>query len=120
MKRRVTFGTKDQRRDQRRPVSVEGRIDGIRVALLDLSVTGVGGGMIALGDAANLDICEGQSKTLQFTGPGPGDETVSLPVTIQRVDGTAGAFGAVFAELSARDFDAIEKLMFPHRAKTNA
>ncbi len=118
MTHRVSFGTNEQRRDQRRPVSVEGRIDGGRVDLIDLSITGVGGGTIALGDAASLDIREGQNSILELTGAN--GQPVSLPVEIQRIDGEAGGFGAKFSELSDDDFDAIEKLMFPRRARSAA
>jgi hypothetical protein len=112
---RVTFGAKEQRRDQRRPISIEGSIGGVRVDLVDLSFTGIRGGMLSLGDAAGLDLQEGEGTVLEFTAPN--GERVALPVTIQRIDDQDGAFGAVFSELSSEDFDAIEKLMFPRRAK---
>jgi hypothetical protein len=120
MKQRVTVGAKEQRRDQRRPVSIAAAVGGIPVDLVDLSLTGVGGGTIALGEAAGLDIREGQDHTLDFTGPD--GQPVSLRVKIQRIDHAAGEFAAAFAELSDTDFDAIEKLMFPRRgaAKTKA
>ena len=115
MSQRISFGTKEQRRDQRRPVSIEGTIGGVRVELVDLSFTGVGGGTIALANAEGLDLKGGERSTLMFTGPN--GLPVTMPVTIQRIDDAAGAFGAVFSELSDGDFDAIEKLMFPRRAK---
>jgi len=115
---RVTFGTKEQRRDQRRPVSIEGWIGGIRVDLVDLSLTGVGGGTVALADTAGMELQEGESTSLEFTGPS--GEPVTLPVTIQRTGNGAGGFAAVFSELSGEDFDAIEKLMFPRRGKARA
>lgn len=110
---RVTLGAKEQRRDQRRPISIEGSIGGVRVDLVDLSFTGIRGGTLSLGDAARQSFQEGQNTTLEFAGM-DGD-TVSLPVTIQRIDDST--FGAVFSELSSEDFDAIEKLMFPRRGK---
>jgi hypothetical protein len=110
---RVTLGAKEQRRDQRRPISIEGSIGGVRVDLVDLSVTGIRGGTLSLGDATGQSFQEGQNTTLEFTAMN--GDTVSLPVTIQRIDDNA--FGAVFSELSSEDFDAIEKLMFPRRAK---
>ncbi len=115
MSQRVTIGVKEQRRDQRRPISIEGTIGGVRVELVDLSFTGIRGGTLSLGEAAGVDLQEGQSTTLDFTGSR--GEEVSLPVTIQRIDNEAGAFGAVFSELSDEDFDAIEKLMFPRRGR---
>ena len=118
MKRRISFGFRERRRDQRRPVTVEGQIDGVRVTLLDLSMTGVGGGVNALGGAADLDLRAGEKRTLQFTGPD--GATVSLPVSVRRVDGPARGFGANFAALSEREFDAIEQLMFPRRAAMKA
>ena len=118
MKKRVTFGAKDKRRDQRRPVSIEGSIGGVRVDLLDVSFAGVGGGTMALGDAAGLDLQEGQDTTLEFTGPD--GQHVRLSVKIQRIDHDTGKFGAAFTELSDKDFDVIEKLMFPHRANAPA
>ena len=118
MKQRVTFGFKDNRRNQRRPVSIEGSIGGVRVDLVDLSLTGVGGGTIALGDAAGLDIHESQNTTLNFTGTD--GQPVALRVKIERIDQAAGAFAATFDELSDKDFDAIEKLMFPRRGGAKA
>ena len=118
MKQRVSFGIKEQRRDQRRPVSIPGSIGGVRVDLIDVSVTGIGGGTLALANAAGLNFQEGQDTTLEFTAPD--GRQVTLPVRIRRIDNAAGDFGAVFTKLSDRDFDAIEKLMFPRRgiAKT--
>lgn len=112
---RVSFGIKEQRRDQRRPVSIEGRIGGVRVDLVDLSLSGVGGGTVALSDAPGIEFQEGEATTLEFTGPN--GEPISLPVTIRRSDNGEGEFGAVFSQLSSEDFDAIEKLMFPRRGK---
>jgi hypothetical protein len=118
MSQKVSYATKEQRRDQRRPVSIEGSVAGVRVDLVDLSLTGVGGGTIALGDAAGLDIREGQHTTLDFTGPD--GQPVALRVKIERIDHAAGAFAAAFEELSDTDFDAIEKLMFPRRGAARA
>ena len=114
MRQRVTFGFKDKRRDQRRPVSIEGSIGGARVDLVDLSFTGIGGGAMELHNAANdLRIEEGEQTRLEITGAG--GQKVSLQVTIQRIDRETGMFGATFRALSSAQFDAIEKLMFPRR-----
>ncbi len=113
MAQRVTYATHEQRRDQRRPVSIEGSIGGVRVDLVDLSVTGVGGGTIALGDADGLEFHEGQDTTLEFIGLD--SQPIALHVKIERINHAAGEFGAAFAELSDHDFDAIERLMFPRR-----
>ncbi len=118
MTQKYSYGTHEQRRDQRRPVSIEGSIGGVPVDLVDLSVTGVGGGTIALGDAAGLDIREGQHTTLNFTGPD--GQPVALRVKIERIDHAAGEFAAAFDELSDGDFAAIEKLMFPRRGAARA
>ena len=112
---RVTFGTKEHRRDQRRPVPIEGRIGGVKVELVDLSLTGVGGGTVSLAGTSGMSLQEGESTSLEFTGPD--GQTITLPVTIQRFDDGASGFGAVFSQLSGQDFDAIEKLMFPRRGK---
>ena len=113
MGQRVTYATKEQRRDQRRPVSIAGSIGGIPVDLVDLSVTGVGGGTIALGNTDDIELRAGQRTALEFAGPD--GQTIALGVKIERIDHAAGEFGAVFDELSDQDFDAIEKLMFPRR-----
>ena len=118
MTQRVTYATNEQRRDQRRPVSIEGSIGGVRVDLVDLSVTGVGGGTIALGNTDNIELRAGQHTALEFTGPD--GQPVALRVKIERIDHAAGEFGAVFDELSDHDFDAIEKLMFPRRGAARA
>lgn len=118
MTQRVSYATKEQRRDQRRPISIAGSIGGVQVDLVDLSVTGVGGGTFALADTNGLEIYEGQDTTLDLTGPD--GRLVALRVTIERIDHGAGAFGAAFAELSDHDFDAIEKLMFPRRGAARA
>ena len=114
---RVSFRQKEQRRDQRRPVSVEGVIGGVHVRLINLSITGVGCVTVALANASGLDLEVGQDTILECTGPD--DRKVTLSVTIQRIDTAAGQIGATFAELSDADFDAIEKLMFPRRGKVN-
>ncbi len=118
MKQRVSFGAKERRRDQRRPISIEGSIDGVRVDLFDLSFAGVGGCTIVLGKSAGLNIREGQDATLAFTDPD--GRQVTLSVKIQRIDHAAGEFGATFLNLSDRDFDAVEKLMFPRRGNAKA
>ncbi len=118
MKQRVTFGAKDKRRDQRRPVSLAGSIDGTPVKLVDVSFAGVGGGFMELSSAADLTIGEGEVTTLTFkTADG---QQVTLKITIQRIDLKSGAFGATFTALSGKQFDAIERLMFPRRGKTTA
>ncbi len=118
MKQRVSFGAKEKRRDQRRAISIEGSIDGVRVDLIDLSVTGLGGRTIALRNSASLYIHEGRYATLEFTSPD--GQQVALSVKIQRIDHAAGEFGATFLNLSDRDFDAVEKLMFPRRGNAKA
>lgn len=113
MKHRVTYAAKEKRRDQRRPVAIEGSIGGVRVGLADLSVAGVGGGTIALQDTPGAPLEANQRTVLEFTAAT--GRSVRIPVTIERLDHAAGAFGATFAELSDEDFAAIEKLMFPRR-----
>ena len=54
MRQRVTFGFKDKRRDQRRPVSLAGTIDGVAVTLTDLSFHGIGGCTVEPGDLVKL------------------------------------------------------------------
>jgi len=118
MTQKYSYGANEQRRDQRRPVSIEGSIGGVCVDLVDLSLAGVGGGTIALTDATGLDIHEGQHTTLDFTGPD--GRAVALRVKIERIDHAAGEFAAAFDELSDTDFNAIEKLMFPRRGAAKA
>ncbi len=118
MRQRVTFGTKEQRRDQRRPVSIAGSIAGARVDLVDLSISGIGGGDLSLRGGVDVAIEEGQHTILEFAGA---DGTaVRLPITIERIDQATGEFGASITSLSDSDFDAIERLMFPRRGGANA
>jgi hypothetical protein len=109
MKKRTSFGSKEHRRDQRRPVSIAGSLDGVRIDLM----TGVGARTVALGETPGLELQEGQEAELTFTDPD--NREVTLTVTIRRVDHEAGAFGATFTGLSDQGFDVIEKLMFPRR-----
>ena len=62
MIQRVSFGIKEHRRDQRRPVSVAGSIGGVPVGLINLSFTGVGCGTVALENADGLDLQVGQEE----------------------------------------------------------
>ena len=116
MTQRVTVGAKEQRRDQRRPVSIEGLLDGCKVEIVDLSLSGVGGGAVELREAQTLDLSEGQYAVLEFRGNN--DQRVSLNVEIRRVFEDTGEFGVVFHDISDADFDTIEKLMFPRRGKS--
>lgn len=113
MKKRTSFGSKEHRRDQRRPVSIAGAIDGVRVDLIDLSMAGLGARTVALGTAPGLELQEGQEAELTFTDAD--NQRATLAVTIRRVDHEAGTFGATFTGLSDQGFDVIEKLMFPRR-----
>ena len=137
MKQRVTFGFKDQRHDQRRPVSRAGSIDGAAVTLTDLSFHGIGGCFVEPADLVKLlpepkqiesekpkedqdngqGVDDGEEEnifaTLEFT-VGDGQQ-MTFEVAIRRVDRSAGTFGATFTTLSNAQFDAIEKLMFPRR-----
>ncbi len=141
MKQRVTFGFKDQRHDQRRPVSRAGSIDGAAVTLTDLSFHGIGGCFVEPADLVKLlpepkQIESEKPKEDQDNGQGvdDGEEEneeeeinatleftvadgvhITLEVTLQRVDRSAGTFGATFKTLSNAQFDAIERLMFPRR-----
>ncbi len=118
MTQRVSFAAKERRRDQRRSVSVEASIGGIQVGVIDLSFTGVGCGTVELGNVAGLKIEVGRDTILEFAGPD--GRQVALPVTIQRIDDAAGQIGATFVELSDRNFDVIEMLMFPRRGAAKA
>lgn len=118
MTQRVTFSTKEQRRDQRRPVAIEASLDGQKVQIVDLSLTGVGGGGVELVETDTLELQEGQYAVLEFHGEN--NQRVSLNVEIRRVFEETGEFGAVFHDISATDFDAIERLMFPRRGSAKA
>ncbi len=111
----VAKGTRAQRRNQRRPVSRRGWIDGIPVDLFDLSCTGFGAGTPDLGSPNGPNIESGLETTLKLAGPD--GEEMNLPITIHGIDYRLKQFGASFAMLSERDADAIEKLMFPRRIK---
>ena len=118
MKQRVSYSTKEQRRDQRRAVSIEASLDGQAVRIVDLSLTGVGGGGVELVETDVLELLEGQYAVLEFRGEN--DQPVSLNIEIRRVFEDTGEFGAVFHDISAADFDAIESLMFPRRGNTKS
>ena len=113
VRQRVTFGFKEKRRNQRRPVTVEGVVGGVRVDLFNLSFTGSGGRIVDYDAEAELPIEEGTVTTLAFTGAGA--QEVSLTATIQRIDPATGEIGVTFSALPDRAFDTIEKLMFPPR-----
>jgi len=114
MKQRLTFGARDRRRDQRRTISVSGLVDGVSVDFVDLSFTGIGGGVIEFRQADGIAFAEGDETTVEFTDTD--GKTISFFVTIQRLDSATGNFGATFNGLSDRQFDAIERMMFPRRS----
>ena len=118
MKQRITFDSKEKRRDQRRPVSVKGSLGRASADLTNLSFTGVGGTLTDLRAATGLVVGEDAPTTLVFTGAG--GQQVSLRATIQHINPETGVFGATFAALSSKQFDAIEKLMFPRRGGAKA
>ncbi len=143
MRKRYTFSFKEKRRDQRRPISLAGSIDGVAVTLTNLSFNGVGGcalearDLVKLlpepkqdlaenadedhadgeSDSQDLDACEELEEdriaTLEFTVAD--GVYIMLEIAIRRVDRSTGTFGATFTNLSSRQFDAIERLMFPRR-----
>ena len=113
MRKRTAFSTKEKRRDQRRPVSIAGSLDGAPVDLFDLSFGGLGGRADVRANTAELNFQEGQRVTFTFSGPN--NKPVAWKVMIQRVDPRVGEFGATFVGLSSKQFDLIENLMFPHR-----
>jgi len=118
MIQRVSFSTKEQRRDQRRAVSIEASLDGHAVQIVNLSLTGVGGGGVELLETEALELQEGQYAVLEFRGEN--DQPVTLNIEIRRVFEDTGEFGAVFHDISAADFDAIESLMFPRRGNAKS
>ena len=113
MKQRVSYSSREQRRDQRRAVSIAACLDGQPIEIVDLSLSGVGGGAVELHETESVDLQEGQYAVLEFRGVD--DQLVSLNIEIRRVFEETGEFGAVFHDISASDFDAIERLMFPRR-----
>jgi hypothetical protein len=145
MRQRVTFGFKDKRRDQRRPVSLAGTIDGVAVTLTNLSFHGIGGCAVEPGDLVKLvpepeqdqaeisdeDLADGESesesrdiddgeakeedKIATLDFTVAGGQRIILQVKIRRVDHRTGSFGVSFTTLSSAQFDAIERLMFPRR-----
>jgi len=117
MRQRVSFSAREQRRDQRRAVDIEGTLDGYPVQIVDLSLSGVGGGCVELREKQTLDLQEGQYAVLEFRGAD--DQPVALNVEIRRIFDETGEFGAVFHDISDNDFDAIERLMFPRRGSAN-
>lgn len=118
MTQRVSFSLKEQRRNQRRPVAIEATLDGHTVQIIDISLTGVGGGGVELLQKQSTGLEEGQYTVLEFYGEN--NQRVSLNVEIRRVFEETGEFGAVFHDISSADFDAIEKLMFPRRGSGKA
>ncbi len=116
MKQRVAYSSKEQRRDQRRAVSIEASLDGRRIEIVDLSLSGFGGGAVDLQETESVDLQEGQYAVLEFRGND--DQHVSLNIEIRRVFEETGEFGAVFHDISDSDFNAIERLMFPRRGNS--
>jgi hypothetical protein len=113
MTQRVSFSVKEKRRDQRRQVSIRGSIDGCPVEIVDLSLSGVGGGAVELRETQPLDLQEGQYTILELRGEN--EQHIELNIEIRRVFADTAEFGAVFHDISSSDFDTIEKLMFRRR-----
>lgn len=115
MNQRITYANKDRRHDQRRSVLLPGSIDGIQVELTDVGLSGIGGSVRNTSDAANLSADGDETARLEFaTGAG---QQIAVEITIEWLDLYTGAFGASFVKLTNKQFDAIENLMFPRRAK---
>jgi hypothetical protein len=118
MRQRVAYSSKEHRRDQRRAVSIEASLDGHPIEIVNMSLSGIGGGTVELHEREELDLQEGQYAVLEFRGDN--EQRVALNIEIRRVFSDTGEFGAVFHDISAADFDAIERLMFPRRGNAKS
>ena len=104
----VTVIRKERRRDRRRGLQLEARIDGHEILLTDLSAAGFGAAIDAT-DPGPPNFRFGQRLALQLTPQG--GQTYSFPVEITRPLGDNGILGGVFVDLSDEGYDIIESLL---------
>ena len=99
---------KERRRDRRRPLHIDARLDEHEVLLTDLSAAGFG---VAL-DATNrspFDFRVGRRMRLELT-PERG-ETLTFAVEIIREPGENGVLGGAFVALTDEAYNVIESLL---------
>ncbi len=99
---------KERRRDRRRGLQIEARLDGHDIVLTDLSAAGFGAALDAT-DPRPADFRFGRRVALQLTPRG--GQTYSFMVEITRPLGDNGVLGGVFVALSDEAFDVIESLI---------
>ena len=104
----MTVLRKERRRDRRRGLQLEARLDGHEILLTDLSAAGFGAAIDAT-DRGSYDFRFGQRLALQLT-PQWG-QTFSFPVEITRPLDDNGVLGGVFVALSDEGYDIIESLL---------
>ena len=99
---------KERRRDRRRGLHIEARLDDHEVLLTDLSASGFGAALDAT-DRSPFDFRVGRRMRLEFS-PQPG-ETQTFPIEIIREPGENGVLGGVFVELTDEAYNVIEALL---------
>ena len=104
----VEVGLKERRRDRRRPVMLEGRLEGHAVAIVDVSFGGLAGAVEFLGKSTWLP--EFGSEMVLELAPNT-DKARTFAVEIIRVDTIDGQFGARFLGLDDAQYRFIERLM---------
>lgn len=99
---------KERRRDRRRPLNIEARLDDHDILLTDLSAAGFGGALDAT-DRSPYDLRVGRRMRLEIT-PQAGD-SLTFAVEITREPGDNGVVGGVFVGLTDEAYNSIESLL---------
>lgn len=104
----VTIKRKERRRDRRRPLQLDARLDGQEVTLTDLSAAGFGAALDAT-DRRPYGFRAGQRLRLELIPKG--HEPIEFAVEIVRPLGENGIVGGVFVDLTDAAYNTIESLL---------
>ena len=98
---------KERRRDRRRGVILDGRLDGHPVRVLDVGFGGIQGAIEISGESEQLPII-GREYRLELDD---GSGTVWFVITVVRVNLGKGLFGAHFTGLDDEQYRNLERLI---------
>ena len=104
----IEVGLEERRRDRRRPIMLEGRLEGHTIAIVDISFGGLAGAAELLGKSSWLPEA-GREMELELA-PNSG-KARTFTIEIIRVDPVDGQFGARFLGLDDAQYRVIERLM---------
>lgn len=104
----MTVTRKERRRDRRRDLNLEAKLDGHAVVLTDLSAAGFGAALDAT-DRTPFSFRIGAQLRLELMPPQ--GAPLSLPVEIIREAGENGVVGGVFVDLSDEAYNSIESIL---------